>query len=143
MFTADQIAMLAAALAQGNADEGQAGPPAYQQRQQHQASRRQKQGHAPALYNEPDPEWQVRQGISLLAAAADEIQDERPAAQGTSRSAANPASAMGQVQDNSLDDIANQIMSAFPEVGVGLLCAARAPFFLLLVLPSESCMFKL
>jgi hypothetical protein len=143
MFSPDQIAMLAAALAQGNVEEGHAGSSAYQQRQQHQASRRQKQGHAPALYNEPDPEWQVRQGISLLAAAADEIQDERPAAQGTSRSAANPANAMGQVQDNSLDEIANQIMSAFPEVGMGLLCAARVAHSLLLVLPSESCMFRL
>jgi hypothetical protein len=143
MFSPDQIAMLAAALAQGQAEEGQAAPAAYQQRQRHQASRRPKQGQASALYNEPDPEWQVRQGISLLAAAADEIQEERPAARGTSRSVANPAGAMGQVQDNSLDDIAKQIMSAFPEVRGGLLRDASTAHSMLLVLPSESCMFRL
>lgn len=133
--------MLAAALAQGHVEEGETEPLAYQQRQQHQTSRRQKQGHVPALYSEPDPEWQVSQGISLLAAAADEIQDERPAAQGTSRSAANPAGAMGQVQDNSLDEIANQIMSAFPEVGKRLIITTLHECSL--VLPSESCMFQL
>lgn len=103
MFSPDQIAILAAALAQGSVEE-----PAVQQQQAYQPRARSKNS---ALYNhEPDP---ASLGISLLAAAADEIQEERP----TQRASRSAPSHGALPTGDSLDEIANHILSTFPEVG--------------------------